>query len=265
MTNTTPGPEPENLERTMSVDSLPVRIFQDQRAMAAAAAAEVGAYLRDLMSGKESLRIILATGNSQILFLSRLIEDSGIDWSRIEIFHMDEYLGLPADHSASFRQYMKDRVESLVKSKALHYLAGDALLPLDECKRYSDLLAESPIDLCCLGVGENGHIAFNDPPVADFEDIHWVKIVKLDTACKQQQVGEGHFPSLETVPSYALTLTIPALCAAKKIVCLAPESRKREAIRVALREPISTDCPASILRRQPHSTLYLDEDSAALL
>ena len=129
---------------------------------------------------------------------------------------------------------MKQRVESLVQPKAFHYLEGDALLPLDECDRYTQLLKEAPIDLCCLGVGENGHIAFNDPPVAQLDDAHWVKLVKLDDACKGQQVNEGHFESLETVPPYALTLTIPALCAARRLICLSPETRKAKAVQAAL-------------------------------
>ncbi len=253
------------LEKSFNVDSLQVKVFQNQDAMARFAADDVGNYLADLLSRQSTVKVILATGNSQIQFLSKLIQREDIDWSRIELFHMDEYLGIPADHTASFRRYMKERVESLVKPKVFHYLNGDALLPLDECHRYSELLNDSPVDLCCLGVGENGHIAFNDPPVANFEDPHLVKIVKLDDACKEQQVGEGHFPSLEAVPGYALTLTIPALCSAKKMVCLSPESRKSQAVKSALKNPVSTDCPASFLRTQSQAQMLLDVDSAALL
>ncbi len=255
----------DQAERRFQVDSLSVGVFADQDAMANAAAVEVGQYLADRLAKKEIVRVILATGNSQILFLSKLIERGGLDWGRIELFHMDEYLGLSADHSASFRRYMRERVESVVNPKTFHYLEGDALEPLDECERYSGLLRAGEIDLCCLGVGENGHIAFNDPPVADFEDPHWVKIVKLDNACKVQQVGEGHFPSLESVPSYALTLTIPALCSAGKMVCLSPETRKSQAIKDALQNPVSTNCPASFLRTQAQAGLYLDRDSSSLL
>ena len=257
--------EPNRPERVFVADSLKVKIFPNQETVAEAAAAETGTYLNRLLDKQPTARLILATGNSQILFLSRLIESKTVDWSRIELFHMDEYLGLPAGHGASFQRYMKERVESKAKPKAFHYLTGDALLPLDECRRYERLLTQAPIDLCCLGVGENGHLAFNDPPVADFEDPRQVKIVKLDAACKQQQVGEGHFPSLNAVPNYAFTLTIPALCAAKKIVCLAPEQRKSKAIRTALKDPISPKCPASILRRQSRATLFLDSESASLL
>ena len=255
----------DQAERQFQVDSLSVSIFADQDSMADAAAVDVGTYLAGRLEEKEIVRVILATGNSQILFLSKLIKRGGLDWGRIELFHMDEYMGLSANHSASFRRYMRERVESVINPKAFHYLEGDSLLPLDECERYAGLLKSAEIDLCCLGVGENGHIAFNDPSVANFEDPNLVKIVKLDDACKEQQVGEGHFPSLEAVPSYALTLTIPALCSASKMVCLAPETRKRQAIKNALQNPISTQCPASFLRTQAQASLFLDNDSSSLL
>lgn len=251
--------------REFSVDSLSVKIFPNEAEMAAAAADEVGDYLIRLLGKQEFARLILATGNSQIEFLKRLIDRGEIDWSRIVLFHMDEYLGISANHPASFQRYMSERVESIVRPKAFHYLAGDVSEPIEECARYAELLGEKAIDLCCLGVGENGHLAFNDPPVAKFEDPYQVKIVKLDLACKAQQVGEGHFPSLESVPSYALTLTIPALFNSRKMICLAPEKRKAKAIENALTEPISARCPASFLRRQSQATLYLDVNSAMTL
>lgn len=251
--------------RAFVVDSLSVKVFSSEAKMAAAAAAAVGDYLVRLLDQQECIRIILATGNSQIDFLKRLIDRGDVDWSRIVLFHMDEYLGISANHPASFRLYMRDRVESMVHPQSFHYLDGDASEPIEECARYTRLLKETPIDLCCLGVGENGHLAFNDPPVANFEDPHWVKIVRLDPACKAQQVGEGHFDSMDVVPSYALTLTIPALCAARKMLCLAPEKRKAKAIESALTKDISANCPASFLRRQSQASLYLDVDSAALL
>lgn len=248
--------------RTFTVDSLPVRVYANQADLSAAVAAEVRDYLRDVIARQGSAAAILATGNSQIQFLSRLVAAGGVDWSRVTLFHMDEYLGLSGDHKASFRRYMRERVEALVKPRVFHYLDGEAEQPLDEIARYTALLKAQPIDLCCLGVGENGHIAFNDPPVARFDDPHTVKIVKLDDACKMQQVKEGHFPSLEAVPPYALTLTVPALCTAKKMMCVAPETRKAAAVRAALRGPVSTACPASFLRTQPQCTLLLDTDSA---
>jgi glucosamine-6-phosphate deaminase len=251
--------------RSFRADALNVEVFANAAELSTAVAHRVRDLLAGAIARQGSAAAILATGNSQIRFLKELVALGGVDWSRVTLFHMDEYLGVPADHPACFRRYMKERVASLVNPRAFHYLAGDADLPLDECARYTALLQAQPIDLCCLGVGENGHLAFNDPPVARFDDSHWVKLVKLDDACKLQQVKEGHFPALEAVPPYALTLTIPALCSAKRMLCLAPEKRKAGPIRNALRGPISTACPASYLRTQPQCDLLLDPDSASLL
>jgi glucosamine-6-phosphate deaminase len=251
--------------KSFSADALSVHVFASQDDLSVYVTGKVRATLNDAIARQGSAAAILATGNSQIRFLQRLAASGGIDWSRVTLFHMDEYLGLPADHPACFRHYMRERVEKLVKPRAFHYLAGDTDLPLDECARYTALLRAQPIDLCCLGIGENGHVAFNDPPVARFDDAHWVKLVKLDNPCKMQQVREGHFPLLEAVPPYAFTLTIPALCSAKKMLCLAPEKRKALPVKNTLQGPISTACPASILRRQPQCELLLDVDSAALL
>jgi glucosamine-6-phosphate deaminase len=251
--------------RQFTQDELPVLVFGNQEDLALHMTLAVRECLSDAIARQGSAAAILATGNSQIRFLKNLVAMGGVDWSKVTLFHMDEYLGIPATHPAGFRFYMKQRVESLLHPKAFHYLDGDCLLPLDECQRYTDLLAAQPIDLCCMGVGENGHIAFNDPPVARFDDPHRVKLVKLDDDCKMQQVKEGHFPSLEAVPPYALTLTIPALLAAKKVLCLAPEKRKAVPVRNLLQGPIATSCPASILRTAPQATLLIDTDSASLL
>src|SRR5260370_8293253 len=173
-------------------------------------AGKVGRHcLQEVVARQGSAAVILATGNSQIEFLHALIALGGVEWSRITCFHMDEYLGIPADHGASFQRYMRERVERRVSPRKFHYLSGDAWLPLDECARYARLLAAQPIDLCCLGIGENGHLAFNDPPVANFDDPHKVKLVKLDVASRQQQVNEGHFPNLEPSPHTPSPLTIP--------------------------------------------------------
>lgn len=251
--------------RTFKADQLPVLVFGSQEDVALQMTLSVRDCLASAIARNGSAAAILATGNSQIRFLRNLVEMGGVDWSKVTLFHMDEYLGIPASHPAGFRHYMKTRVESLLHPKAFHYLEGDCQLPLDECERYSRLLQAQPIDLCCMGVGENGHIAFNDPPVARFDDKHLVKLVKLDDDCKMQQVKEAHFPSLEAVPPYALTLTIPALLSAKIVLCLAPEKRKAVPVRNLVRGPVSTACPASILRTAPHATLLLDTDSASLL
>jgi glucosamine-6-phosphate deaminase len=178
---------------------------------------------------------------------------------------MDEYLGISDQHPASFRRFLREKVAETVRPGTFHYLAGDCDEPLNECARYGALLGEQPIDVCLLGIGENGHIAFNDPPVAHFADPHPVKLVRLDEACRRQQVGEGHFPHLDAVPQYAFTLTIPTLCAARRMVCVVPDQRKAVAVRDTLRGPIETRCPASWLRRQAHATLHLDLASASLL
>jgi glucosamine-6-phosphate deaminase len=178
---------------------------------------------------------------------------------------MDEYLGLPGDHPSSFRHYLRERVESKVACREFHYLNGDASEPAQECDRYAALLQAQPIDVCVLGVGDNGHLAFNDPPVASFDDPFPVKIVKLDEVCRQQQVNQGHFSSIDAMPAYALTLSIPTLCSARRLLCLVPGKHKAGIIQTMLTGPISTDCPASILRRMPQATLLLEEASAHLI
>ena len=251
--------------KLLQADALAVRVYREQSDLARDAAVMAQRHLRETLARQGAASAILATGNSQLQFLDALVELGGVDWSRVTLFHMDEYLGIDANHRASFRRYLRERVESRVKPKQFHYLEGDALLPLKECERYAKLLAAQPIDLCCFGIGENGHLAFNDPPVADFNDRHAVKLVKLDEACRQQQVGEGHFPSLEAVPQYAFTLTIPTLCLARRMLCIVPERRKAQAVKETLRGLISPACPASFLRQQSHCTLLLDGDSASLV
>jgi glucosamine-6-phosphate deaminase len=242
-----------------------VRVYASPASLAAEAAQTAREHLAETLRCQDTAAVILACANSQIQFLEALVRPGGVVWEKVTLFHMDEYLGIEADHPASFRRFLRDRVERLTRPRAVHYLAGDALQPLAECERYAGLLRSQPIDLCCLGIGENGHVAFNDPPVADFTDPRLVKIVRLDEKCRQQQVGEGHFPSLAAVPQYACTLTVPALCSARKMLCIVPEKRKAAAVRAALRGPVSPECPASILRRQPHCTLFLDSESASLL
>lgn len=246
-------------------DALSVRLFSNTADLARDAAREAAGLLQAAIRKDGEARAVLATGNSQIAFIGELARQDGVDWSRTTLFHMDEYLGMEAGHPASFRRWMKERVETVLSPGAFHYIIGDAWQPVAECERYEALLREKPIHLCCLGIGENGHLAFNDPPVADFEDRKFVKIVKLDEGCRRQQVGEGHFPSVEAVPQYAISLTIPALCSAQKVFAIAPEKRKALAVRDALTGPIATQCPASYLRTQKQATLFLDEESSSLL
>ncbi len=242
-----------------------MRVHATQAEMAADAAQVAQQFLRETIAARGTAAAILASANSQIQFVEALVRLGGVDWSKVTLFHMDEYLGLDAGHPASFRRFMRERVEQLVRPRVFHYLAGDAMEPLTECERYAGLLRAQPIDLCCLGIGENGHVAFNDPPVADFADPRVVKLVKLDEKCRLQQVGEGHYPNLAAVPQYAFTLTVPALCAAQRMLCIVPEKRKAAAVRETLQGPISPACPASFLRRQAQCTLWLDAESASEL
>jgi len=265
MSTSATSPLSDGIVKSFQADALGVRVYRTPGELARDAATMAQRQLQEAQSRQGTASVILATGNSQLQFLDALAALGGVDWPRVTLFHMDEYLGIDANHSASFRRYLRERVESRVKPGRFHYIEGDALLPLKECDRYAKLLAAQPIDLCCLGIGENGHLAFNDPPVADFNDAHPVKLVKLDAACRQQQVGEGHFPNLDAVPQYAFTLTIPTLCSARRMLCIVPEQRKARAVKDALRGPLSPACPASFLRQQSHCTLFLDNDSASLV
>jgi glucosamine-6-phosphate deaminase len=218
-------------------------------------------YLQLLLKQQATVRIMLATGNSQLDFLQAIAQENKLDWSRIIFFHLDEYLGIAADHPGSFRYYLRHKVELHVHPYQFHYIEGDAQQPLAECDRYSNLLQQQTIDLCMLGIGDNGHLAFNEPSVADFNDPQVVKLVKLETKTRQQQVNGGYFADLAAVPSYAYTLTIPAICAAKKVFCLAGGSHKTEVVRQTLENAITPNFPATILRTLPHATLFCDRDS----
>ncbi len=249
------------------VEELTVRVYEAVDALAAAAARDVAALLRGAIDDRGHANLMLATGTSQLAFLARLVDGAGgeIDWSRVTGCHMDEYVGLPATHPASFQRYMRERVAAHLPFGAFHYLNGSAPDPDAEAARYADLLREHPVDVCCLGIGENGHLAFNDPPVADFDDPLVVKVVVLDDRCKLQQVGEGHFATLADVPPRAITVTVSGLLRARHALAIVPEARKAEPVRAAIEGPLTTACPASILRRQSRAILYLDAGSASLL
>jgi glucosamine-6-phosphate deaminase len=206
---------------------------------------------------------MFATGNSQLGFVDQLVHRTAdVPWSDVVVFHMDEYVGMSPDHPASFQRWIRERIVEPAQPVAAHYLDGRAP-PEEACERYAGLLDAHPLDLCCLGIGENGHLAFNDPPVADFADPLLVKVVELEAACRRQQVNEGHFPSLDDVPTEAVTVTIPALLSAATVLAIVPEARKAEPVRLALTGPISTSCPASVLRTQGQVALHLDPGSAA--
>jgi glucosamine-6-phosphate deaminase len=250
--------------RSFRAGALSVEIHPTNEAMGRAAAAAVAAELRRL-AGQETIRLILGSANSQLSFVTALAGEAGLPWDRVVCFHMDEYLGISADHPASFRRWMRERVADVVRPRRFHYLAGDAPDAAAEADRYGRLLREAPIDVTCLGFGENGHLAFNDPPFADFRDPLAVKLVTLDEKSRRQQVGEKHFPDLASVPTHALTVTIPVLLSARRIFGIVPERRKAEAVRAALEGPLTPDCPASILREKANARLFLDRDAASAL
>jgi glucosamine-6-phosphate deaminase len=253
------------VSRDFTADQLSVRVFDDVEALAGAAATDAAEAIRGAIADRGAANIMLATGNSQLVFLAALIEHREVDWSRVTAFHMDEYVGLPPTHTASFQRYMREKVAALIPVKEFHYLDGNTGDAQAEADRYAALLRAHPLDLCVCGIGENGHLAFNDPPVADFDDPADVKIVALEPASRRQQVAEGHFATIDDVPTHAITVTIPALVRARRVLAIVPEARKALPVRDALRGPIATSCPASLLRRQPQATLYLDVDSASML
>jgi glucosamine-6-phosphate deaminase len=246
-------------------DALTVEVFPSNEELGRAAAEQAAKIIADAVEAQGLANVMLATGNSQLQFLKSLRKHPKVPWIRVQLFHMDEYLGMTADHPASFRRFLNTHIVREVNPAAFYGISGEADDTEAECHRYERLLREYPIDLCCMGFGENGHIAFNDPPYADFSDDQWVKVVELDEVSRRQQVSEGHFASLEDVPKQAITATIPGLLAAKRIIAVVPEQRKAQAVRNALLGEISERCPASILRQVPTATLYLDGESASLL
>jgi len=250
--------------RRFTVESLEVCVGDDIAEMAHLAAVDAARALREAVDTRGEANIMLATGNSQLAFLAELVQQPDLAWDHVRAFHMDEYVGLPPTHPASFQRYMRERVAAKLPLKEFHYLQGDAD-PEDEARRYEALLRACPLDLCCAGIGENGHLAFNDPPVADFEDPRDVKIVALEAASRRQQVGEGHFATIDDVPTHAITVTIPALLRARRVFVIVPEARKAPAVEQTLAAPISTACPATILRARANATLYLDAESSARL
>lgn len=251
-------------EMEWKVDHLQVRVYFGRREMGAAAAEAVAGRIREVLSRRPVTGMVFAAAPSQNEFLEVLCGAEGLDWSRVTAFHLDEYIGLPADAPQRFGNFLRDRLFDRVKPGRVYYLS-DSGSPEEACQRYSALLAENPVDIACIGIGENGHIAFNDPPVADFADPRAVKVVKLEKRCREQQVHDGCFPSMDAVPTHALTMTIPAIMAARWIYCMVPGPTKQEAILHTLKDPISTACPASVLRRHKQACLYLDKAAAALV
>jgi glucosamine-6-phosphate deaminase len=250
---------------TWSVDDLQVQVHADVAGLAKAAADEAAAVMRRAVADRGTANAMFATGNSQLAFIEQLVTATpDVPWDRTVVFHMDEYVGIGPEHPAGFARWIRQRIAERVPVAAVHYVDGLAE-PRAECERYAGLLRRHPLDLCCLGIGENGHLAFNDPGVADFEDPADVKVVELDRACRRQQVNEGHFPDIDAVPAEAITVTVPALLRAGRVLAIVPEARKAQPVRTALEGPISVDCPASALRTAAGAVLYLEPASASLL
>jgi glucosamine-6-phosphate deaminase len=242
------------------IDNLIIKSFATRQEMGAVAAHEIAEDLRSRLASQDRVRMVFAAAPSQSDVLAALARAEGIDWARVEAFHMDEYVGLPENAPQRFGNWLGRHFFDLVALAKVHFMLPGAHAAAT-AREYSELLGAAPIDVIQMGIGVNGHIAFNDPPVARFDDPETVKIVDLDDVCRQQQVDDGCFAQFSDVPSQAITLTVPCLMSAARLFCMVPTQAKRAAVKAALEGPISTDCPASILRQHPACTLYLDQDA----
>lgn len=250
---------------TLKKDLLSVQIFETRKEMGNNAALLVADKIRNMLKIRDSISIIFAAAPSQNEFLEALSIQPGIDWNRITAFHMDEYVGLAADAPQGFGNFLKRSIFNKVPFKSISYLNGNATDLQKECNRYSSLLNIYHPEIVCMGIGENTHIAFNDPHVARFDDPQTVKVVDLDQQCRQQQVNDGCFDSIEQVPTHALTLTIPTLLRPEAIFCVVPGEHKAEAIFHTLNESVKSNYPSTSLRRHPNAILFLDKDSAKMI
>lgn len=251
--------------KSLQAGKLAVKIYDSRAEMGAAAAADVAACMRKLLETKETINMIFAAAPSQNEVLAQLLEEKDIDWGRVNAFHMDEYIGIAPDHPAGFARFLERAIFGRLPFKSVNYIDCTAADPELEAARYAALLEQHPLDVCILGVGENGHIAFNDPGVADFDDAVLAKVIDLDERSRMQQVNDGCFARIEEVPKKAITVTIPGLTGAKYLYCSVPCATKAQAIGRMFTGEIALDCPATVLRRTPNSFVYLDKDSAAML
>jgi glucosamine-6-phosphate deaminase len=246
----------------LQVEALKVEIHQSSQAAGVAAAHAAADALRSLGKSRAAVTVIFATGASQLDTLDALTGMEGLPWDQVSGFHMDEYVGIADSHPASFRRYLRERLTQKVRMKEFFEIDGNASDPEKAARDYAEKLRAANPQLCLLGIGENGHLAFNDPEVADFTDPLDAKVVHLDSLCRQQQAAEGWFASAAEVPEAAITLTIPTLLRVPKLIVSVPGKRKSSIVRRALEEALSTECPATVLRRHPNATLYLDLESA---
>jgi len=241
-----------------------IRVMPDKRALGEAAAADAAAILREAIAREGRAHVVAATGASQFEFLEALVRAPGIDWPKTVFFHLDEYVGLPDSHPASFRRYLRERIVDRVHPGTFHFIEGDARDPAAECRRVGGLIGVCAIDVAFVGIGENGHLAFNDPP-ADFETQDPYLVVDLDEACRRQQLGEGWFERLDDVPRRAISMSVAQILRSRRILCVVPDARKAQAVKASLQGGISPLRPASALQRHAATTVYLDPDSASLL
>lgn len=251
--------------KSYKVDKLNVAIYENRTLMGEAAARDIKAKIAQLLSQKQEINMIFAAAPSQNDVLKALVEDKEIEWNRVNAYHMDEYIGLDKDAPQGFGNFLKAHIFSLVPFKSVNYIDISTTNPEEEAERYGKLLDENPTDIVIMGIGENGHIAFNDPPVADFKDKKTVKPVKLDEVCRQQQVNDGCFESIDKVPTHAMTLTVPTLVRAPYLFCIVPAPTKAKAVYETLNGSIDEHCPASVLRTHDNAKLYLDDQSSKLL
>lgn len=242
-----------------------VEIHRTKRAASVAAARAAAQIIREAIGRTGRARILVATGNSQLDLVDHLAGEPGIDWGRVEAFHLDEYAGIEATHPASFRRWVRERFVERVRPGRIHYIEGDAADLGRVLLDYGAMLEGARVDLAFVGIGENGHIAFNDPAVADFADPLVVKLATLDEACRRQQVNEGHFPDLARVPEQAITVTCTGLFRVAHWICCVPEARKAEAVRGSLEGPVTPACPGSLVQRHPSAAVFLDVESSARL
>jgi glucosamine-6-phosphate deaminase len=257
----------DNTRRDMilRVADLQVFKYEDRASMGRAAAEMVCEKIIGLLDLQQFVNMIFAAAPSQNEFLAVLIQNKAIEWRRVNAFHMDEYIGLPENDPRVFASFLKEKIFDKLPFHSVNYLNGNAPDLEAECKRYADLLTQYPTDIICMGIGENGHIAFNDPHVADFNDPLLVKVVSLDAECRQQQVHDKCFDLLNEVPTHAITLTVPALMDSKYIYCMVPGEKKAKAVFNTLNAEINEKCPATILRRHENAMLFIDKDSGAFV
>jgi len=251
--------------KTITTDKLTTKIFPTRDEMGKAAAADIAAQIAELLKTQDKVNIIFAAAPSQNDVLHHLVNDKSVEWNKVCAFHMDEYIGLPENAPQSFGRFLYDHIFGLVPMQSINYIDSAAKDPETECKRYSGILAENPTDIVIMGIGENGHIAFNDPGVAKFDDPEAVKPAKLDLVCRTQQVHDGCFATLDDVPEYAITLTVPTLMSAKHLFCIVPAATKAHAVKLTVEGEITEMVPATALRMHNSAKMYIDADAAAEL